>query len=363
MKTFGKKAAALVIVAIMTMTSLVGCIGVDDSKVVATVGDNKITAGLANFYMRLSQSSIESTYASYYGEDFWSMELEEGVTFEENMKESAMETLQELYLLQDHMGEYEVSLSEDELAAIDAAAESFVKANKDDVKELVSGGKDTVVEYLTLITIANKMSEAMIADVDREVSDEEAAQKKMSYVAFDKVVTAEDGSTTKLTDDEVAVVKQDAEAFLAAAKDNGNITEYATSVSKEATDLTFDAESTALDEAVITAADALEEGAFAEMIETENAYYVLQLVSTLDREATDAEKENIVAERENARYTELVDQWREETKIEVNDKVWDKLSFEAMKVSAKAEETEETEQSNSTETTEDATTDDTATAE
>ena len=60
---------------------------------------------------------------------------------------------------------------------------------------------------------------------------------------------------------------------------------------------------------------------------------------------------------------ELVDQWREETKIEVNDKVWDKLSFEAMKVSAKAEETEETEQSNSTETTEDATTDDTATAE
>lgn len=350
MKTFGKKAAALVIAAVMAMTSLVGCTSVDDSKIVATVGDNKITAGMANFYMRLSQSSIESMYASYYGEEFWDMELEEGVTFEENMKESAMKTLQELYLLQDHMEEYKVSLSEDELKAIDTAAETFDKANSGDVKEKVSASKDIVVEYLKLISIAEKMSKAMIVDVDREVSDDEAAQKKMSYVAFDKVLTAEDGSTTKLTDDEVAVVKKDAEAFLAAAKDNGEIADYAKSVNKEAKDQTFDAKSTALDEAVIKAADALEEGAFAEMIETENAYYVVQLVSKFDKEATDAKKTSIVTERENEHYTKLVEKWREETKIEVNNKVWDKISFVSLKVNAKAKETEET---NSAETTED----------
>lgn len=342
MKRFGKKAVVLALVAAMAMASLVGCTGVKDSEIVATVGDSEITAGLANFYVRYQQASIESSYSSYYGEDFWDMVVDEkkGTTFEENMKDSMMEMLQTLYILEDHAKDYKVALTEDETAAINKAAEAAEKANSEDVREKVSVTKEIVAEYLRLVTLSEKMYDAIIVDADKKVSDEEAAQKRLRYVAFETVLTAEDGSTTELSKEEAAKKKTQAEDFLAAAKKNGSLEKYGKEVKQETKVLTFDKESTALDEAVIKAADALKKGAFAELIETKTGYYVVQLESTLDREATDKQKEAIITERENELYTKTVEKWTEETDITVH-KAWNKIDIKSLLVSAKPEDKKE----------------------
>lgn len=342
MKRFGKKAVVLALVATMAMTSLVGCTGVKDSEIVATVGDSKITAGLANFYVRYQQASIESSYSSYYGEDFWDMVVDEekGTTFEENMKDSMMEMLQTLYILEDHAKDYKVALTEEETAAIDKAAEAAEKANSEGVREKVSVTKEIVAEYLRLVTLSEKMYDAIIKDADKEVSDKEAAQKRLRYAVFETVLTAEDGSTTELSKEEAAKKKASAEDFLAAAKKNGSLEKYGKEAKQETKTLTFDKESTDLDEAVIKAADALKKGAFAELIETETGYYVVQLESTLDRDATDKEKEAIITERENELYTKTVEKWTEETDITVH-KAWKKINIKSLLVSAKPEEKKE----------------------
>ena len=70
-----KKAIAVVLVAMMTITMLAGCgkrdVTIDESAVFMTVGDRKVTAGMANFYVRYQQALIESVYASYLGDDVW----------------------------------------------------------------------------------------------------------------------------------------------------------------------------------------------------------------------------------------------------------------------------------------------------
>lgn len=343
MKGLGKKIVALAAVAALTMTSLVGCAGsVDDNEVVATVGESEITAGVANFYLRYQQSSIEEYYGSYFGDDLWTMEISDGVSYADSVKESVMTALQQLYILKNNMDEYDVTITEEEMAEIEAAAAAFDEANTSEDKELVSGDVEIVKEVLELLTISEKMYAAIIADADTEVSDEEAAQKKMQYISFSKTKTLEDGTTEDMTEDEIADLKKEAEDFLKEAKSSGSLEAYATAIEKSSSSLTFDAESTSLSEEVITAADALKEGEFSEVIETDSAFYVVELTSLFDEEATETEKTNIVTERQNELYESVCDAWKEKTEITVNEDVYDKLSVEGLKVTIKSIEEETT---------------------
>lgn len=351
MKKLGKRAVALIAVIVLGMTSLMGCANgdsneviLDENEIVATVNDIEITVGVANFYARYQQSLMEGIYGTYYGDKVWSMELADGYTYEDSMKDIIMEYLQELYIVSSHTDEFNVTLTDDDLAAIEAAAKSFDEENSAEVKEKVSGSKENVIEYLKLITINEKMAEAMIADVDKNVSDDEAAQKRLRYVLFSKSTTAENGSTKKLSDAEVAKLKTEAEAFLTAAKANGNLETYAKEAEKESKTLTFDAESTDISKEAIKAADALQEKEFTELIETDTGFYVIQLESLFDKEATEEAKEEIIADREAEQYDKLFEEWKEKAELTVNEEVWAKISFVDFKVNSTVEEEEEKEE-------------------
>ena len=346
MRGLKQKSVALLAVAAMALGSLTGCAAsVDNSEVVATVGVSKITAGVANFFVRQQQVSVESMFSMYGMEDkSWKMDIGEGKTYEESVKDGVMESLQELYILKNHMADYKVELTKDEEAAIEAAADAFLKANTKEVLEKVSGEKDIIVEVLQLMTIQKKMYDAIVADVDTEVSDKEAAQKAMQYMFYATTSTDQTtGASIPLSDTEKEAKKTEAETFLAKAKENGDLEAYAKEAGTESKKATFDAKSTSPDEAVIKAADALKKGEFSEVIETESGYYVLQVTSLLDREATDTKKESIVTERQDAKYTEVFEALKEETKISVDEKLWKKISLYGLKVTEKQVEEEKQE--------------------
>ena len=69
------------------------------------------------------------------------------------------------------------------------------------------------------------------------------------------------------------------------------------------------------------------------------------MTSVLDRKATDEKKQTIIAERENKKYEELVDKFLKDTKIDVDNKEWKKISFSKQRVTLKTvEQQESTEQ-------------------
>lgn len=133
------------------------------------------------------QGQYETYYAGMMGttaEELWTQDAGDDKTYEESVKDSVMEAVENMYLISQHSGEYEVVLTEDEKEAIQKAAEQFDKDNKDESKEAVSGYRKDIEKYLELMTIQSKMSEKMREGVNEEVSDEEAAQKSMEYVYF-----------------------------------------------------------------------------------------------------------------------------------------------------------------------------------
>ncbi len=342
MRNLAKKAIALLVAGVLTMGLVTGC-GVDNEATVAKVGDIEISLGVANFYARYQQAMYETYYGSYYGDAMWSTEVEEGKTMEDDVREHTMESIQNLYLMDAHAEGYGIALTDEEKAAIDKAAAKFVKKNDSSVLKKVSGEEEIVKEVFRLLTIESKVYEAMIADVNREVSDDEAAQKLMGYASFAYSSTDAEGKTVNLTDEQKADLKKKAEEFLKKAKKTKKAEdlealakEYGVTWTK---DTAFDSKSTTPAEEVVKAVDKIKkEGKFTSLIETESGLYVAQLISKFDRKATDSKKEEIISERETARYEELLKEWREAVEITVDEEVWSDIKFDKLSVLMKVEE-------------------------
>lgn len=355
---FGKKAAVLTAAGVLAATAVTGCSGsINTDAVVATVGDDEITLGVANFYARMTQGQYETYYASMMGttgDAMWTQEAGEDQTYEESVKDGLLENLENMYLISQHAADYEVSLTEEEEDAIAEAAAQFDEDNTDEAKETVSGYRKDIEEFLRLATIQTKMDSKMREGVDEEVSDEEAAQKAMQYVFFSYTTTDDSGNTTELTDEEKESLKTDAQSLVDRVNAGEDISTVAEELGQTAYDLTFDSESTSPNEDLIAAVDAFEtEGQVTDVIEADDGLYVGRLTSLLDRDATDQKKTSIVEERRQEQYDSLLEEWRNDTDIKVDEKVWDKVDFEDTGVTIITSEAEET-------TTDDGSTDDTS---
>ena len=168
----------------------------------------------------------------------------------------------------------------------------------------------------------------------------------MNYVFFSYTTTDDAGNSTALTDDENADLKTNAQTLADRVNAGEDISTVAEELGQTAYDLTFDSESTSPNEDLIAAADALKtEGAVTDVIETDDGLYVGQLTSLLDRDATDQKKESIIEERRQDQYDSLLEQWKDDTDIEVDEKVWNKVDFEDTGVTIITSETDTSDES------------------
>lgn len=327
------------------VSALSGCgNSIDADKTGATLDGQEISLGFMNFMARYQQAIYDGNFASMFGQDqnIWEQNFfEEDVDSETSVKKSVADSIEEYYLLEKHMSDYKVEITDEELSAMDAAAEKFMEDNTKSAINQLGATKDYVKEMLRLTTIQSKMRNAIHAEVDTEVSDEEAAQKKISYVqAAINSTTDEEGNKVDYTDEEKAEIKQKIETFQKSAKDD--FEGAAEEAGYTASTATFgdNDESYTLDDSVIEAAKKLKEGQISKVISTDDNYYVVRLDSTFDEEATENKKKSIVTDRKNDHYTEVCDKYKEGVKYEINEEEWAKVKFDEM-FSIKTTEKEE----------------------
>ena len=172
-----KKRALILALAGIMAASLTGCGSLKDDAVVVKAGDEEITAGVANFYARYTQAQYETYFASYFGgDDMWTKNASDGKTYEESIKETLLDDLKNMALLEKHMKDYDVKLTKADKKAIDDAAEEFDKANSQKKKDKVSGSEENVKRVMTLMVIEQKMRSAIVAEANVNVTDEEAVE-------------------------------------------------------------------------------------------------------------------------------------------------------------------------------------------
>ena len=320
-----KKRALILALAGIMAASLIGCGSRKDDAVVVKAGDEEITAGVANFYARYTQAQYETYFASYLGgDDMWSRNASDGKTYEESIKETLLDDLKNMALLEEHMKDYDVKLTKADKKAINDAAKEFDKANSQKKKDKVSGSKENVKRVMTLMAIEQKMRAAIVADANVKVTDEEATQKHMQYVEFDYSTTSDSSSSsdTTVSEAEKKKNKETAEAFAKGAKTAGDFA-------------TFDSDSVSPSKEVVKAADKLGEGETTDVIEGDTACYVAKVTSLNDKTATETKKQSMITDKQDKYYKKVLKKWKKEEKITVHKGSWNKISFTKLSVKAK----------------------------
>ena len=384
MKEMTKKTAVVVMAGIMAAGMLTGCgeKKLDGSKTVATVDGTKIPLGVVSLSVREGQMQTEAMYRSYMGGsdfDIWDTEAEKGKTYGEQAVEESLKDVELMYIMKAKAADYDVELTDEDEKAI--AAASFMEANSEETIADLAVTEDQVKTYLELQTYKQKIHDPIIADVDKNVSDEEAQQSSFEYVSV---------STADLSDDEIKEKKEDAQKILDGLKadPDGDFSEIAKSVDDSYSSLsgTFDANETSEDEdtddedadedsssysgtypeEVIDVLRTLDDGEVAsDIIETDTAYYVVKLDKKDDEEATETKKESIISTREQTLYTDTTEKWlddadiKEEKKVLKTLKVTDNHKYVAptatpapTEEAAETEEVTETPEADATETPE-----------
>ena len=325
-----KRLMALLLSGVLAVSMFAGCGSeMDKTDVVATNGTTDITLGLANFASRFSQVQYDDFYVAYFGESVWSVDMYGyGTTMEDDMKSSVMESLYAMYAMKDHMADYGVEFTAEDEAAVKAAAEGFISSNSAEAIEALGAELEYVETYLELLTIQSKMYNEIIKGADTNVSDEEAKTSAYSQVYISKTSYQDaSGNSVEYTEEELATLADTVAAFANNAKASGLET-AAEAYGYNVTTGTYNADSSLL-EAVTEALKAMtEDGQVSDLIETETAYYVIQMDAVVDAEATESNRQSIISEREQALFTEVVDGYLAEMTWELDQRAWAKISFD-----------------------------------
>lgn len=371
MNKAAKKITGALLAGALGAASLTGCSSpMDGTQPLLTSGEDTVTVGTGNLMLRMNQATMLSYYSMMGGSTtgLWSQDSGDGETYGDTTKASILDELENMLVQKQHAADYDVSISEEEQGKIEEAAQAFMDANTEETIQNLSVSQSDVETLLELYTYQTKMYDPMVADVDTNVEDSEAAQSKITYCRIDISDTQnEDGTTTPLTDEEKQEKKDQAQELLdklqaSADPASADMDALAKEVNEDlnAVDNTFGDDDTLLDDKLKEAAKTLQDGqVYGEVVEGENAYFVVRMDSVLDREATDAEKENIVSERQQNAYNDLLDQWKDDADITVNNREWDKVTLtDNEQYTIKQPETEDTTEDSSTdagETTENST--------
>lgn len=342
MKELAKKTAAAALAGVMTAGLLAGCgkeeTKLDGTKTVATVDGVEIPMGVVSLMARQQQAYTEAMYASFFGGstgNIWDTEAdsETGETYGDQTAKDSLEQVELMYILKEKAADYNVEVTEDDQKAIAEAAAQFMEDNSEETIEALAVTEDDVKTFLELQTYQERMYNVIIADVDTEVSDEEAQQSGFTYV---KVSTDAGEDEEELTEEELAKKKDQAQEILDAMKEDpeADMDEVASGIDDTLSALTGsftyyvneeedeETSSSTYPDEVLEVLRGLEDGEMCEdVIETDAGYYVVRMDQVYDEEATESEIESIISNRESDLYSDTTEQWKEEADITVDDKV------------------------------------------
>ena len=159
-----KRILPLLLAAAMGMSVFAGCgNAIDANKAGATLEGEEISLGFMNFMARYQQAVYDGQLGTMFGNTMWTQDL---------MGEGT-DNIETLYLLEDHMADYKVEITDEELAKMDEAAEKFMSDNTKAAIRQIGATKEYVKEMLRLNTIQVKMRAEMDKEVDTEVSDDD----------------------------------------------------------------------------------------------------------------------------------------------------------------------------------------------
>lgn len=345
--------ATIVVLAVVAAAAIGGYTLLNDT--VFEYGEAKVKLPEAMVYAEIQQYSAESQYGAYFGEDMWNMEITDGVTLEDSIKSNTIRQIKAVKVLAAHADDMKVSLSDEEKDTALEQAESFMGSEEGkQIMEDAEADEELIRTIYEENALATKVHQAIIDQVDTEVTDEEAQVKTVYKLVFATKKTDTNGEKVELSDEEKTKQKKKAQKAYRALKKGADITYLAKQYDiQDTTDESFGPGQSAGGEKFEAAVDKLKEGEFTSVIESDEGYVIAQLKEDFDKEKTEENKATVLEERQTQAYEDQYNEWTKDLEADwddetsINTRVWDKVKFTYGSITSTA--TEETTESDTTE--------------
>lgn len=325
---------SLVLILLMVLT-LSGCKGKEESdlgtKIVLTTGFDKdevfriekSSCSLSEIFVYLMNT--KNQYEAVFGKEIWNTS-HDGITLEENIKETVLAKIAKIKAMNLLAQESGIVLDEEEKSkALQAAEEYYNSLNKTE-KEQLGVTQELIVSMYEEYALANKVYEHLIADINPEISDDEARTITVQHILIKTYSLNEEGERVAYTEQAKAQAYQLAKEAWQKAMDGSDFSSLIAEYSEDSNP-SYSFGKGSLNATFEEAAFNLSTDEISDIVETEYGYHIIKCISTFDREETDRNKIKIVEQRRKEVFNEKYTTFVNGLTRNLNTKLWDTVGF------------------------------------
>lgn len=330
LKYICKRLAVVSLLAMLCMGTLTGC--QSDTKIVFTTGlsgDEIFKIGKAACTrpeLMIHLTTFYNRYVAAYGEEMWNYDFG-GVSLEDNVKDVVLSKMTQIKIMNLMAQERDISLTDEEKQRVAQAAEAYAGKLSETIKDKENITMKTIETVFREYAIANKVYSTITESADMEISDDEARTVTVQEIYL-KNWKIKNNEKTAMNEEEQASVRQNAQRLLECIRAGED---FETVAAEESDDKQIvknygrDAVVRSFEEVLFS----MDEGDVSDVIETEDGYYIVKCSSTMDYEATQANKLVLAEQRKKAAFSEAYEEIAANTHSQFRDKQWEKLTLDA----------------------------------
>ncbi|MFV0465152.1 MAG: peptidylprolyl isomerase [Lachnospiraceae bacterium] len=260
------------------------------------VSDSKMKVYLANF---------QNIYGICYGIDLWQQDFQtaELTTY---IKEASLAQITKIICMDQMAEANEITLDENDLSIIKTTAAEYYESLSHAEREYMNISQHEIEDLYEEYYLADKLYTSLTENVNREVSDDEARVMEAIMIYVDNEEAANNAVTRLNAGEDFAAVAA------------GTSQQLETHVYVSRADVPPEVEEVIFQ---------LDNEAVSGIIFADGGYYIVKCISKYDQERTDANKANIVEQREKAAFDDKYDAFVLSAESELNDVLWESMTL------------------------------------
>ncbi len=259
-------------------------------------------------------TSQKSLYQESFGADIWNVALEGG-DFETYALARLKDYMGRLFAASQMAEERHLDLTEEELTKITEAAEDYFSSLSEEDRKVTGITKEAAEDAFRRYILANRCYETVLKTSDVEVSEDEARVMQIQQIFL---------SSEGLSEEEKSEKRAAAETLAGEAKESKDFAKLA-GQKNEASQMERSVRRGELGEAEEKAIFSLSSSEVSGLLESEGGWRIVKCISSYDKEATAAHKEELEQEKRREVFEAEMKSFLTRSPAAFNEALWEKV--------------------------------------
>jgi len=269
--------------------------------------------------------NCENQYSEVFGPDIWNKPIGD-TTLEGRYKETVLARIAQIKSMTLLAKQYNIELDEEEEKKVSMAAIDYFANITEQDKVAMECDVDTITNLYHDFALANKLYDYITADVNPEISDDEARTITVEGILVKTYSVDDYGIRHEFSTDE----KKSAYQRILTAKtllDEGAEFELIAQEYNEDTQNTYSFGRGVMPEVYEETAFSLSNDEISDIIETEYGYHIIKCITTFNKDETQANKGAIVEQRKQEAFDAAYDAFVVNLTSRLNEPLWSSITY------------------------------------